>query len=386
MFCLVKYKEKKQQLEEQAGVYAKTLLEFAYDNKEASKWIIANKDKVGDLADKFVTVSRNLDGDFTKAYGEQVGADYILEALKSTVDILKGKRKKYVKATEHNLDIVEDKLEALETQSNNVTTGLMLDKVKSNNVYLDYVNNKLNSGYKDVSYFLANSSNPGNDLAALPQAIINTINRLSDYLAFAFKVHAQDEAVIEGAYKNNQAATVTTTINELYTKFNNINSTDFIYTLDISKDLIDEQYVKDFVLAYIKSISGQAKANFSMFEAVEQISYYLDNKLKSSLKEAIDKLEEILDRKDDEADEVDPLYLRLLEDLKSAGEKYRKNELTNEEYMSTVDNIIRALKTLNPKHIELAYILTNVIKSYSVLVDIVADVYNSIFKALKLTE
>lgn len=368
--------EKRQKVSDYLRTYCRSLLEYAYNNIETANWIISNQDKTGDLAKRFQDVHKGLQGEFTKAYAESVGMGYIVEFIKDTLEKLVRNRVKTYDHLNMDLDMVLRKLDSLTKDTNNVTSQLMIDRVKSNKVYREYSAKNIRTNFKSLSKLIEESITPEKDLSNIPSTLSNVLitasSALKDYVSSYNARIKNIEIGTKSGSKDVEVGSIKDGINtniiglDLTTK--KLEPNDVIEA--IKKTLFDNPNVPDKNADIIESIDILIKSYDNLL-IKGCIDYY--NNIKSLFSTLLERTNA-------------QLTYDVKGNIENAVADYSNQSITNEEYMKTIDTYTTLLDRSIPLDKEFYLMLENILIIGSVVIDCVLDSYGAIYKGFKFAE
>lgn len=368
--------EKRQKVSDYLRTYCRSLLEYAYNNMETANWIISNQDKTGDLAKRFQDVHKGLQGEFTKAYAESIGMGYIVEFIKDTLEKLVRNRFKTYDHLNMDLDMVLCKLDSLTKDTNNVTSQLMIDRVKSNKVYREYSAKNIRTNFKSLSKLIEESINPEKDLANIPSTLSNILitaySALKDYIS---SYNARIKNIEIGTKSGSKDVEVGSIKDGINTN---------IIGLDLTTKKLEPNDVMEAIKKALFDNPNVPNKNADIIESIDVLIKSYDNLL---IKGCIDY-----------CNNVKSLFSVLLEkgnaqltydvkgNIENAVAGYSNQSITNEEYMKTIDTYTTLLDRSIPLDKEFYLMLENIIIIGSVVIDCVLDSYGAIYKGFKFAE
>lgn len=375
MLDLNQYYDNNKKLLDEVYYTNQALLRFMYDHDEGCTWIVANKDKVNELTDKFNEVVLALKGEFTRAYAGSLGSKIIYSHLYNALDRLDAHYQSLFNEIEdlfHNFLIA--KFSSLERETNTVIYDLILTKVKDNKIYIDYINDTLKTNHKAISKYLQNSVDPAKDLILLPSVIISILNETMKYYTKAAeaieKQQVHHKVILESP--DIEGLECEKLIKDLPSYTN----------IDITNKVLGNTEVEAIILEKLKQYPSKSEANYTMLEAVENLLNNFNTTFKESIQKAIETITNTPYVKSISTKDL-VRCSNLLQDLT---EKYEKNKITNEEYEKYYEHYNKWFNSIYNLEKQFFFILVNTTVIVSELINFNVESYNSLSKSFKFME
>lgn len=375
MLDLNQYYDDNKKLLDEVYYTNQALIRFMHDHDEGCAWIVGNKDKVNELTDKFSEVILALKGEFTRAYAGSLGSKLIYNHLYTTLERLDVHYKNLSNGIQDLFyNLLTGKFDAFERETNTVIYDMILNKVRQNKVYLDYINDTLKTNHKAISKYLQNSIDPAKDLVLLPSAAIGLLNETMSYYtksADAMEKHKIHHRLIL-RNPGMEGLEMQKLIKELPTYTN----------IDITNKILKSNEIEAIILEKIKQYPSKSESAYTMIDAVENLLNNFNTTFKESIHKAIDTITKTpyvtsTDSKDFSQ------YSSLLEDLTK---KYEESRITNEEYEKHFEHYSKWLNSLDNLEKQFYFILTNTTIIVSELINLSIESYNSLAKSFKFME
>lgn len=368
--------EKRQKVSDYLRTYCRSLLEYAYNNMETANWIISNQDKTGDLAKRFQDVHKGLQGEFTKAYAESIGMGYIVEFIKDTLEKLVRNRFKTYDHLNMDLDMVLRKLDSLTKDTNNVTSQLMIDRVKSNKVYREYSAKNIRTNFKSLSKLIEESINPEKDLANIPSTLSNILitaySALKDYIS---SYNARIKNIEIGTKSGSKDVEVGSIKDGINTN---------IIGLDLTTKKLEPNDVMEAIKKALFDNPNVPNKNADIIESIDVLIKSYDNLLIKGCTDYCNNVKSLFSALLEKANAQ--LTYDIKGNIENAVTGYSNQSITNEEYMKTIDTYTALLDRSIPLDKEFYLMLENIIIIGSVVIDCVLDSYGAIYKGFKFAE